>query len=414
VTSVPYDQFDRMRVLLLTYRYPNNGTTADRNTVYHLAKFLSDRGNSVHLVSFLHDKADLSDTSLVSPHCRTVETVFLPRWRSLVSCARGMFSQEPLQMWWYRSKIMHDRIRAAVRQYGIDVAYAYHLRMAQYLWHLEIPTIAALQPAQVLHFGRRAALINNPIHRWVYRLEHHRLVGFERRAAAQVDVALVISETDRKAIDPEGELSNLAFNPHGTDTSFFRPDLSYQRNPHAMVFTGMMGIDTNADAACLLARDILPLVRREIRNAEVWIVGRDPLPSVRRLGRIDGVTVTGYVDDVRPYLWQAGVAVNPMRIGAGLQNKILEAMAAGTPVACSEMANEGIGAPPNAAEIVSPNTAPIFAERVIALMRNLDRREELALNGRAFVEKNWSWEAHFGVLNELMQRLVKEREDSDE
>ena len=173
----------------------------------------------------------------------------------------------------------------------MDVAYGYHLRSAPYVAPLTcLPRVVAFQPAQVLHFGRRCAVIRNPFKRAVYRVEHRRLLEYERKVAARFERCLLISETDRRAIDPEGALGNVFYNPHGTDVAKFAPPSDMVRDSSSLVFAGAMSIDTNTDAIQFFVQRVLPLIWRHRPTVKLQIVGRHPpreqlLRGPPRLGR---------------------------------------------------------------------------------------------------------------------------------
>jgi polysaccharide biosynthesis protein PslH len=160
------------------------------------------------------------------------------------------------------------------------------------------------------------------------------------------------------------------------------------------VMSGVMATYTNVDAATWFARDVFPLVEREAPEASFWIVGRQPQREVLALARPPRVVVTGEVPDVSDWLLRAEVGVAPLRIGAGMQNKLVQAMAAGLPVVSTPVANEGIRAMPD--EHLWLREEPrAFADAVLALLCDRDARDRLGAAARRFVEEHWTWDAHF-------------------
>jgi glycosyltransferase involved in cell wall biosynthesis len=167
-----------------------------------------------------------------------------------------------------------------------------------------------------------------------------------------------------------------------------------------------MYMDTNSDAALYFDREILPLIWKVRPNTRFTIVGKKPPQSIKKLAEDPRITVTGFVDDVRPYLWKASVGVNPIRMAAGLQNKLLEGLAAGLPMVITPEANEGIHAPVGDAVCVARNPEE-FAARTLELLDDPERAGVLALEGQRFVQAHWSWEAHFQSLESHLEGLVK-------
>jgi glycosyltransferase involved in cell wall biosynthesis len=151
-----------------------------------------------------------------------------------------------------------------------------------------------------------------------------------------------------------------------------------------------MGVFHNIDAAIHLATDVLPLVREQIHGCTLKIVGADPDPQIQRLGRDPSVTVTGFVPDLNEQLNQAMVFAAPLRFAAGIQNKILEAMAAGTPVVTSSLINDGLGAQPDH-ELLVADDAAAMAQQIVRLLQDQETRERIARAGRQFVVRNYSW-----------------------
>jgi glycosyltransferase involved in cell wall biosynthesis len=179
--------------------------------------------------------------------------------------------------------------------------------------------------------------------------------------------------------------------PNGIDLEYFRP-IPRAAAPSGLIFTGAMDYLPNIDAVHHFCAAILPLVRRELPSTRFYVVGLNPPAAVRRLGEIPGVVVTGTVPDVRPYYERAAVCVAPLRIGRGVQNKVLQAMAMGLPVVASTVAHRGLEAQPGRHLLVEDEPAA-FAARVVALLRDPGAGHALGRQARAFVESNHAWDA---------------------
>ena len=158
----------------------------------------------------------------------------------------------------------------------------------------------------------------------------------------------------------------------------------------------------NIDALVWFAREVLPLIRRDFPQVLFTVVGSKPAPEVRALADLPGVTVTGRVEDVRPYVWQADVSVAPIRVARGIQNKVLEAMAMGKPVVATPEAFEGIEAAPDRDLLVAPTVPAAFAEAVAGLLRDPATAARLAASARATVLDRYSWSAQFKMMDELL------------
>jgi polysaccharide biosynthesis protein PslH len=397
-----------MRLLFVTYRFPVYSGDAPSNTVFNLVKYFAGK-HEVSLVGLAPGPVSREARDRLAQYCRRVEFVPWPKWRGALRAATGLASSEPLQVWYYRSGELAAKVRQIIAEEQIDLAYGYHLRAAQFLADIDsIPRVLAIQPAQILHFGRRYQLTHNPAVRMVYGMEYRRLQGYEAAVAAKFDSCLLISPKDREAIDPNHRLSNVFFNPHGTDVHSFAPPPGNVRDGNTIVFSGAMHMDTNTDAALYFHREILPLIWAKRPQARFTIVGKNPPGSLQKLAEDARITVTGFVPDIRPYLWKAAIAVNPIRMAAGMQNKLIEGLAAALPMVISPEANEGIHAPVGKA-VVLARTPQEFAANVLALLDNPAAAEQLGAQGQVFVQANWSWEHHFEQLEGLLQQLVAGR-----
>jgi sugar transferase (PEP-CTERM/EpsH1 system associated) len=200
---------------------------------------------------------------------------------------------------------------------------------------------------------------------------------------------------------------------NGVDARYFDPAAvaAGQTPGLAVVFTGTMSYRPNADAVCWFAREVLPAVRRTVPEARFVIVGRQPSPAVRRLAGAPGVAVTGAVPDVRPYLAGAALAVCPLRLARGVQNKVLEAMAMGRAVVASPAALEGLDAEPGR-HVLAADGAAAWRQTVKALLGDPDRRGAIGRAAREHIVRNYTWEARLGPLVELCRELADGRESS--
>lgn len=398
-------------ILIVSPRLPWPLGKADSRTVFHMVDYLARQGHAVHLATFEEDGA-VSDPeacyAALSARCASVTRVPLQRWRSLLQTARGLFSREPMQVWYYRYAAMQAAVDRLVATHRPDVLYSHLFRTASYLLaHGTAPRVVGLQVAQTLNYRRLVAKTQQPLVKAFYALEYQRVKRYEPRLVPQFDRALLISPHDKAALDPAGRLDNVFFNPHGIQARYYgeAPSNGAAPAPHAIVMNADFEAPTNVDAALHFYRDIFPAVRRAVPDAELWLAGRRPDRAIRRLAGDPAVTVTGFVEDLRPYLHRAAVAIDPLRIGAGLQNKILVDMAAGLPVVATPIANEGLQIPEGEA-IVIADGADAFARAVVSLLRDPAARARLGAAAQAFVRQYWTWDYHFAQFEGMLRRLL--------
>jgi polysaccharide biosynthesis protein PslH len=238
-------------------------------------------------------------------------------------------------------------------------------------------------------------------------LDYLQVRSTERMLIRNAAHLLFASARDRDAL--VGSSSRATVVPNGVDTAFWRR-MTPERGANTIAFTGAMEYPPNTDAALYLAEEILPLVRRAIPAARALIVGRDPPPRLARAGQLPGVTVTGFVDDVRPYLEQATVFAAPLRFGAGIQNKVLEALAMELPVIASPLAADGLRTEDG---LTSPTqvarSTQEFAELIIRALHARWANAEPDREARHYVESHFVWRRSGEKLDQVLGSIAKPR-----
>ena len=392
-----------MRLLVLAPRFPYPLDKGDRLTVFNLVRHFS-RFHEVALVTFTEPDQDPADRRHLEGSASIIETVPLRPMPAYLRAIVGLTRGRPLQVGYYRSPVMAERVEQVLREFRPHLVYAHTIRMAEYLVDEKRPRILAMQISMRLNYGRLSRHHRSRLRRLVYRVEAWRAGRYEARMARRFDRCLLISAADVAALgDPRPD--NVVINPHGVDHRHFTSTGPGPEEEGRIVFTGNMGYPPNADAIEWFVDEILPLVRDDLPGVRVSVVGADPLPSVRALAADSSVTVTGRVSDLRPYLDRAQVAIDPLRVGAGLQNKVLEAMAMGVPMVVTSVANEGIGAEPGHHLLVA-DTPEEFAREVVTLLGDRDLRTRMGEAARRFIVEEWTWEKHFADLEREMAALV--------
>ena len=392
-----------MELLLVTPRFPYPTRTGDTLTVFHLLQHFSLR-HTVDLVSCTNGTPPPAHIAAVALFCRSVHTVPISPLRSAINGVGALLRRKPLQAEWFYASRVARTIEQLVRHNRYDVLYAHTLRAARYLTELQAPSrslrVLAMQVSMQLNYRRLARYERNPFYRLIFNYEAARLGAFESELVAHFDRALVISEVDRAAIC-DRHTERFFECPHGV-TLDDEPALVDEREPNTIVFSGNMNYRPNVDAAIFFVREIFPRIRARVPNVVFFIVGTNPHGSIRALCNQPGIMVTGEVDSVYSWLRRATIGINPLRAGAGLQNKVLEGMACGLPMVVTPVANEGIKAVPDV-HLLTAETASDFADEVVRLIGNADLRHKLGDAARKFIEENWSWDIHFNRLERLFE-----------
>lgn len=394
-----------MKITVVTARFPYPLDRGDRLTIYYLLQHFSKR-HQVSLVCFTKPDQDPTWIKKIEPFCECIETVPLRRWRAYANCLRGFAGRTPLQVQYHDDPAMHQAVSQVIHQTQPDLLYAHYIRMGRYIEpYREYPRVLAMQLSMTLNYRRLAEHASNWLYKTVYSTEYRRLRRFEANFARQFDKVLLISKNDLNAIAPDKPLKNVFFSPHGVDYDYFSPDPQTQAEANTLIFTGNMKYMPNVDAAIYFCQEILPLVRRQIPEVKLNIVGTNPLPEVQALGQDPYIKVTGRVPDLRTYLNRAQVAIAPMRVAAGLLNKVLEGMAMEKPMVITSVANEGIRAV-GGEHLLIADQAQDFADQIVTLLNDPARRRQLGTAARNFVTQEWSWEKHFLDLEHMFCNLV--------
>ena len=394
-----------LRILFLYSRPPLPMGRGDELTVSHLLEFLHARGHQVDFLTMVPPGHRFRDehAAWLASRCRRVETVELTKAEGLREAALGLARGWPFQIGYMLSHAQLAKATEWAQAEGYDLAYAYYIRSTEAL-RAVVPfvpaTFLALQLSQTLNTLRLSRTAARAWERAFYRFEHRRMGAYEARIWRDVSRVVLIGEKDREAIAAacrrQGlpEIDNHVWGPHGVDTERFRPRGPGAEEPGAVVMSGVMRYAPNVEAALWFAREVWPQVRRERPDARFYLVGRDPDPAVQALHGKDGMVVTGTVEEPADWIAKAEVSVVPIRAAAGLQNKLLEAMAMGKAVVATPEANEGIRAEPDR-DLLLAREPDAFARAVLELLADPERRAELGRGGRRFVEAKWTWEAPF-------------------
>ena len=331
-----------MRILCLTSRLPYPPDRGDRLRAYHILKTLASE-HELTLLSFVESSDQLDLVKALEGFCSTVRVVAKSRPASILTVLGNGWRRLPLQALYYHSRAMRDLVAHTLRERNFDAAYVHLFRMAPYLDRADAPYQIVDLTDMISDEIAASLRFRSVLSRIVYAIEKGRIERFEKSVATDSDEIWLISDRERQTLLDRCPSANVRVVANGVDLNRFRP-LGGEEDSLRIVLTGHMSVPHNVDAAVHLARTVLPAVRRRVEGCQLRIVGADPCPRVRRLGRLPGVEVTGFVPDLNLELNRAAAFVAPLRFAAGIQNKVLEAMAAARPVVTSPGVADGLGA----------------------------------------------------------------------
>ncbi len=397
----------RRDLLFLVHRIPYPPDKGDKIRSFHFLEGLASRYR-VHLGSFVDNPQDWAHAETLRQWCASLELRPLVPWRATLRSARGLFTGEPLTDPYYCDPTLHAWVKATLARETISAIVVLSSSMAQY-----VPDARTRSTRCIVDFGdvdsdkwlQYSVGARWPMS-WVYRREGLRLEQREGHIARMSHASVFVSQAEAehfRRLHPDTR-QHVHTVPNGVDTVTFSPAHSlyspYAPDELALVFTGVMDYRANVDAVTWFAHDVLPAIRAREPRARFWIVGSNPIAAVRALGSLDGVSVTGRVPDVRPFLRHAAFAVAPLRLARGVQNKVLEAMAMARPVLATSAATRGIDAatPPG---VVIADTADSLAREALGLLAAPDR-ETRGAAARRYVTERFDWNASQRALLALL------------
>jgi sugar transferase (PEP-CTERM/EpsH1 system associated) len=342
--------------------------------------------------------------------CERHELVRIGPARRVLQGTAALLSQQPLSLAWYHHPRLMQTLRTWHNEVKFNAAYVFCSSMAPYWLDLtrreSLPAVMDFIDVDSLKWSQYAEASSGP-KAWVYRREHRLLEEWEMDVARAAYTNLFVNQAEVQAFNelvPEVRVEALN---NGVDGAYFaRPENETPATPPRVIFVGMMDYRANVDAVVWFVSEVWPQVLREEPEARFFIVGARPTAEVSQLSAVEGVTVTGRVEDVRPFLWGASVAVAPLRIAQGTQNKVLEAMAASVPVVATSLATRGIGSPRGPHVLVADEPQQ-FASAVLHLLHDpsaADTQVEAALG---MIREYHSWESSAQQLERLLQEAAE-------
>ena len=398
-------------LLFLAHRFPYPPDKGEKirswNLIRHLAKTWR-----VHLGCLSVDGEDARHLEAVRAVCGEVASFPIsPRGQKLRALAR-LRPGRPLMVDYYGDAGLAAWVKKLLAERPIGLGFAYSTPMAQYFEGVGIPWVLDMVDVDSEKFAAYGAEGRWPM-RHVWAREARTLLAYEAQSVRQAQLSLLVSEAEcRRFATLAPQTAGRVFAvQNGVDLDYFHPRHTFPRpwadDAPRVVFTGHMDYPPNAEAAIWFAGQVMPLLRRLSPAPRFAVVGANPLPAVQALAGPD-IQVTGRVEDVRPWVAHAAVAVAPLRIARGIQNKVLEAMAMARPVVASPQAFEGVVATPGR-DLLVADGAEAMAQAVGAVISG--DHPALPAAARAAMEASYAWAATLSRLDDLMDSLPQVREN---
>ena len=340
----------------------------------------------------------------MSAHCKGYEMVRVHDSLQALRMIALLPAQTPSSFGFFRSGRLAQRIRELARRERFDLAFVHCSSVASYVE--DLPGVP-----KILDFGdmdsqkwREYAVSKPPPLSWGYALEARKLEREEARLARRFDLCTATTRAEWETLEAYGTGVPSDWFPNGVDAEYFAPSAVHY-DEDRIVFVGRMDYYPNQHCMRWFCDTVMPELLRRRPTLRLFIVGADPSSEMRRLGERPGVTVTGTVADVRPFLYEAALMVAPLHIARGTQNKILEGMAAGVPVVASRIAAGGVDAlAPD--HLLVASTPEEYVAAITCVLEDRSERTRLARAGRDRVLSNHSWAQSMRRLDTIIERCL--------
>ena len=399
-----------MEILLISRCPPFPLYHGDRLIPYHLARELAARQHQIDLLAFYQQPEDIADVPRYERFFRSVELIPEPRrglrdyWRRMRKPQarfprRAEDSWSP-EMWRAIEDRLQTRIYTVAHLFGGVQVYEY-LHLVR-----RLPNVIVPYESYSLWLERAVQEETRRLARWEKQLRLRVARSFESWMFEDYDRAVVLTDRDARTLRALNPNIPVVVIPNGVDVDYFTPT-GYEPTEPTLLFVGNYNYAPNLDAALRLARDIFPRVHRHVPTARLYLVGGNPPPELRAYAS-ESVIVTGRVPDLRPYFEMALIFVSPLRLGAGIKNKILEALAMQVPVVATPLSCDGIPVTHGQHVLLGESNSELI-KGIFGLLGNPQLRKRLRQRGRQLIEQHFMWARVADRYEELYDRVITER-----
>lgn len=392
-----------MNILVVCHRVPFPPNRGGKIRPFNIIRHLS-QANRVTVASLARSAGEAAEADGLRNHCEALLVETLDENTQFVRMLSRLPSAVPSSMGYFYSRRLAARIRERLSRDRFDLIIVHCSSVAPYVENIN-------GAAKLLDFGDMDS------HKWLdysrvrnfplstgYYVEGKKLKRAEISLARKFDFCTCTTRAELETLRTYPVSTSNGWFPNGVDLEYFSFS-SENYDSDEICFTGRMDYFPNQQAMAFFCKDVLPLVQHEHPAARLTIVGANPSAVVRELGRLAGVSVTGSVPDVRPYLRKSAVTVAPLLVARGTQNKILESLASGTPVVASPEAAKGVDVVAGEHLLVGASPQEL-ANQVLRLLRDPSLRHRLSLAGRARVETAHAWANSMTTLDGLIEECL--------
>lgn len=373
-----------MKICILAPRFPFPENGGDVLRINNIARYLRFQGHSLCLISFgAEDGYEKLDKELYSSCCIVRRSKILSLFNSCISLLSG----KPIQIGYYYSNRFLKQFKNFIKSESPDLYISHLLRMEPYLKKcgLESKSIIEMTDALSKTYSLSANSKGFSLKKLVYAIEKKRIAKFEQYVVSKYKKVVLVSESDKNLL---GNQQSLSVYTNGVSCL---PQITADYNPMKISFVGNMRTLQNQDAVLYFVNDIFPIIKERFPNAFFEIIGAQPSPQIQALHDGKNIFVTGFVESVEEELKDSCVTIAPVRIAAGIQNKVLVAMACGIPVVLTPLISKAIPELKDGENCFIQEDTRAIASALIKILDDSGLRNKLAVSGYEMVKNHYSW-----------------------
>lgn len=399
-----------MQILLISRCPPYPLYRGDRLIPYHIAHELADRQAQIDLLAFYDRPADIAEVPRYERLFRSVTLIREPKrsLRDYLHRMRTRSARFPTRAGESWSPEMWNAIQKMTRQHTYDVAHLFGGVQVYEYRHVvrHLPNVIVPYESFSLWMDRAVQEARGIVARLSTRAQRRVARNFERWMYEGYDRCVMLTERDAGVLRVLNPALPLVVIPNGVDVDYFT-STGFEPDTPSLLFIGNYDYGPNLDAALRLVRDLFPRLLQRVPQARLTLVGGNVPPELQGYAS-DVVTITGRVPDLRPYFETSLMFVSPLRLGAGIKNKVLQAMAMGVPVVATPLSCDGIPVVANRHVIMGQSDDELLSG-MIRLLRDASLRHQLRQQGRALVEQHFTWSRVADRYEDLYEQVIRER-----
>lgn len=395
-----------MKILFLSHRFPYPPTRGDKIRSFNMVKHLHEQGHEVTVASMSRSPEETAECQGIKEYCHAFFLTEINENVQNIRMVLRLLSKDPSSMGYFYSNEMASDVKQLLHDKKFDFIMVFSSSAAQYVEHVtDTPKML-----DYCDMDSQKWLAYVDYKKWPismgYALEGKKLEADEKRLAKKFDLGSGATDFEVETLEEFNTGIATGYFPNGVDSDFFKPvDVDYKKN--SICFVGRMDYYPNEVCIINFCHDVLPIIREKYSDVTFKVIGAAPTKEVLELNAIDGVEVTGTVDDIRKHAQSCEVMVAPLMIARGTQNKILEGMAMGIPVVSSHLAARGVDAEVGE-HILAATTNEEYAEEIMSIFADGNKRDQISKDGRERVLSHHNWKRGMEMMDECIDRTIKE------